>query len=141
MTLPTQLYVSLDAPNEKIHKQVNRPMINDSWRKINETLELMPSLDSRKAIRVTVVKGFNDKYPEKYAELIEKSETDFIEVKGYMFVGGSRERLSLENMPRHDYVKEFAEQINKELGYDYVDEQPASRVVLYSSGKKDLKIK
>ena len=141
MNQPTQLYVSLDAPDEETHKIVNRPMVKNSWNTINETLELLPSLDGRKALRVTVVKGFNDKKPREYARLIEKSEADFLEIKGYMFVGGSRERMSLENMPYHDYVKEFAEQINKELGYDYVDEQPSSRVVLYSSGRKKLEIK
>ena len=53
-----------------------------------------------------------------------------------MFVGGSRLRLNIANMPQHDEVKKFAEQVNKYLGYTYVDEQPASRVVLYSSEKK-----
>ncbi len=141
MTLPTQLYVSLDATDEQMHKVVNRPLVPDSWQTINETLELLPSLDTRKVIRMTVVKGWNDKNPEQYAKLIEKSEADFLEVKGYMFVGGSRQRLSMENMPRHDYVKQFAEKVNKYLGYDYIDEQPVSRVVLYSSGKKNPKIK
>ena len=80
--------------------------------------------------------GIYDIYPEKYAQLIKKSETDFIEFKAYMFVGGSRMRLSMANMPQHDEVKQFAEQVNKYLNYEYVDEQPESRVVLYSSGKK-----
>ncbi len=141
MILPTQLYVSLDATDEQMHKIVNRPLVPNSWQTINKTLELLPSLDTRKVIRMTIVKGYNDKNPEKYAKLIEKSEADFLEIKGYMFVGGSRQRLSMENMPRHEYVKEFAEKVNSYLGYDYVDEQPISRVVLYSSGKKDPKIK
>ena len=141
MILPTQLYVSLDATDEKMHKIINRPLVPNSWQTINQTLELLPSLDTRKVIRMTVVKAWNDKNPEQYAKLIEKSEADFLEVKGYMFIGGSRQRLSIENMPRHDYVKEFAEKVNQYLGYEYVDEQPVSRVVLYSSGKKNPKIK
>lgn len=138
---PTQLYISLDAPNEEIHKKVNVPLVKNSWKTINETLELIPNHKSRTTLRVTVVKGWNDKKPEEFAKAIEKAQPDFLEIKGYMFIGGSRQRLSIAQMPYYDYVKEFAEKVNKNLGYDIVGEQPASRVVLYSSGKEDAIIR
>ncbi len=138
---PTQLYFSLDAPDEKTHKKVNVPMLADSWKRLNRSLELMSGMpDVRRVIRITVVKGWNDKDPAGYAKLVEKSGADFLEVKAYMFVGGSRQRLSLENMPSHEYVKKFAEEINKNLGWEYGGEQPPSRVVVYSRGSKSLKI-
>ncbi len=140
MTLPTQLYYSLDTPNEEIHKKINQPMPSNSWQLINESLELMPSLDTRKAIRITLVKRLNDVKPEAYAELIEKASPDFVEVKGYMFVGGSRQRLSIANMPRHEEVKQFAEKINERLSYELAGEQPISRAVLLSAGKKKMRI-
>jgi len=133
---PTQMYISLDAPNLEIHKKVNIPIEENTWDKINQTLEIYPEIKTRKTIRFTMIKGMNDTKPEEYANLIKKSQTDFVEFKAYMFIGGSRQRLTIENMPRHEEVKAFAEQINKHLGYEYVDEQPESRVVLYSSGKK-----
>jgi tRNA wybutosine-synthesizing protein 1 len=58
-----------------------------------------------------------------------------------MFIGGSRQRLTIENMPRHEETKQFAEQIAKETGYEIIGEQPSSRVVLLSSGEKDQMIK
>lgn len=129
-SLPTQLYVSLDAPNKEIHQKVNVPVIKDSWERINKTLEIFPKIPTRKAIRITVVKDWNDSHPEQYAELIAKAKPHFIEVKGYMFVGFSRYRLQIENMPSHEEVRQFAEEINKTLGYDLRTESKPSRVVL-----------
>ena len=74
--------------------------------------------------------NFNMEDPEGYAKLISIAEPHFIEVKAYMFVGASRLKLSMENMPRHPEVKEFAEQIAKASGYKIIDEHEASRVVL-----------
>jgi len=142
MHLPTQLYMSLDAPNEEIHKKVNIPLVNDSWARINKTLELFPSLDTRRVIRITLVKGWNDVFPEQYAKLVEKSEVDFLEVKAFMLVGYSRKRLRIENMPLHEEVLSFAKQIEEHLpGYKIIDEKKDSRVVLLSNGKKNTKIK
>lgn len=136
LTLPTQLYISLSAPNEEIHKKLNVPMIPNSWKLLNETLELLPSLDTRKVIRITLVKGWNDVNPELYAKLISKADPHFIEVKAYMFVGDSRRRLTINNMPRHEEVMEFAKLLERELSdYRVIDEKEDSRVVLLSNGK------
>ena len=42
--------------------------ISDGWNQINQTLELLPSLDTRTVIRHTLVKNWNmkDKYVGKY---------------------------------------------------------------------------
>jgi len=133
LRLPTQLYVSLTAPNREIYKKICNPIIPDGWERINETLNLFPSLsETRRVIRITLVKGWNDKKVENYANLIEKSETDFVEIKSYMFLGGSRRRLNLENMPSFEYVKDFAEKINENLSYKLKDSKEDSRVVLLS---------
>jgi tRNA wybutosine-synthesizing protein 1 len=139
--LPTQLYVSLDAPDEATQKKLNVPFVKDAWKRLNETLELLNSLETRKALRITLVKGWNDFDPRGYAKLIDKSNADFVEVKSYMFVGASRQRLSFENMPSHSETKAFAESVLKELpGYKLVGEKPDSKVVLLSSGAKPQKI-
>jgi tRNA wybutosine-synthesizing protein 1 len=130
--LPTQLYVSLVAPNEEVYGRTCFPLIKDGWRRINETLELLPSIGTRKVIRLTLVKGINMSGVEGYARLIEKARPDFVEAKAFMFVGGSRHRLSLENMPSHDEIRGFAEEIAREISYDVKDEKEDSRVVLLS---------
>ena len=68
--------------------------------------------------------------PEEYAKLIQKADPDFVEVKAYMCVGSSRERLTLDNMPSFDEVKSFAEKIGEHCGKKIVNESEISRVVL-----------
>ncbi|WP_413828427.1 4-demethylwyosine synthase TYW1, partial [Methanobrevibacter sp. UBA46] len=108
---PTQLYISLDAPDEKIYKDVCNPQINDGWNRLNETLNFLNSYDSRTCIRTTCVKGKNMVKAEDYAKLLEKANPTYVEIKAYMCVGYSRERLTLENMPTFQEVKDFAEEI------------------------------
>lgn len=131
-TMPTQLYLSLDAPDEKTYKQVCNPIIPDGWERIRETLALFPSLDTRKVVRVTLVKDHNMVYVKGYGRLIEKAEPDFVEVKAFMLLGGSRRRLCLENMPSFSEVSAFSEKLASELGYELKDQKEDSRVVLLS---------
>ena len=50
-----------------------------------------------------------------------------------MWVGYSRQRLDIKNMPIHEEVKEFSEQILKHLkNYKLKNEKKESRVVLIS---------
>lgn len=130
--LPTQFYLSLDVPDEDSYKRVDNPLVKDGWRKINETLGLMKNLDTKTVIRLTLVKGWNMHNVEGYAELIQKAEPDCVEVKAFMLVGGSRRRLSIENMPSHIEVKGFSEKLAKVLDYKIKDEKEDSRVVLLS---------
>jgi tRNA wybutosine-synthesizing protein 1 len=129
-TEPYQLYLSLDAPTKKIYDAVCRPRINNAWDKLNESLETLSSFNSRTCIRNTCVKGRNMVNPELYAKLIEKADPDFVEVKAYMCVGSSRERLTPDNMPTIHEVKDFAQKIGDECGRKIVNESEVSRVVL-----------
>ncbi len=127
---PTQLYISVVAPDEGTYRRVCRPQVPDGWKQLNESLELMPSFGCGKVLRLTLVRGLNLKDPAGYARLIEKSGCDFAEPKGYMFVGYSRQRLKMENMPSHEEIKNFAEELARETGYEIADESEPSRVVL-----------
>ena len=90
----------------------------------------MSSFNSRTCIRNTCVKGRNMEKPEEYAKLIQKADPDFVEVKAYMYVGSSRDRLTLDNMPTFDEVTDFATKIGNECGREIVNESEVSRVVL-----------
>ena len=127
----------MDAPTEEIYKKIDRPILKDYWDRLNKTLELLNSLDTRKVLRLTLVKGINMRDEEDYAKLINKSNADYIELKAYMFVGSSRERLSIENMPKHNEIKEFADKICKLTGLKMIDEKEDSRVVLLA--EKDFR--
>lgn len=132
--LPTQLYLSLSAPNEDLFKKINRPRSGASWRTLLRTIALLPKLKCRRVIRLTLIKNLNDceRLISQYAKLVEKSKTDFIEVKGYMWLGLSRKRLKECNMPFHEHVKEWSEKLAKALQhYSIVDEDERSRVMLF----------
>jgi tRNA wybutosine-synthesizing protein 1 len=129
-TLPTQLYVSLCSNSKEMMEKVQKPLIKDAWEKLNQTLELFPNIKTRKVIRLTMVKNLNMIEPEKYAKLIEKTSPNFIEVKSFMSVGFSRQRLPYSIMPSHEEIKDFAEKISESIGYKIADEKRDSRVVL-----------
>ncbi len=122
---PYQLYLSLTAYDEESH----RVLQGTKWEKIEESLKLLPNLDFRTVIRLTLIKGVNMK-PEKFAKIIDEASPDFVEAKAYMYLGYSRRRLKAENMPEHEDVRKFAEELAKLTGYEIRDESEASRVVL-----------
>ncbi|RLJ05059.1 MAG: 4-demethylwyosine synthase TYW1, partial [Candidatus Aenigmatarchaeota archaeon] len=128
----TNLYISLDAPDPETYERIDRPKLKDYWERLLRSLEIMNSFRTRRVIRLTMVREWNMHSPEKYAKLIEKANPDFIEVKGYMWVGESRKRLPSEAMPSHKEIQEFADKLSKETGYVQKDEQEESRVVLLS---------
>ncbi len=138
MTAPTQLYVTLAAPDETTYKKLCRPGIKDGWQKIVESQEVLQSLNTRTVNRLTMVSGLNMKNPRSYSDLILKGEPDFVEVKGYMFLGSSRGRLSNENAPSHRDIRAFSQKLADLTGYHVLDEQIESRVVLLSQSK-DIK--
>jgi tRNA wybutosine-synthesizing protein 1 len=136
--LPKQLYVSIVAPNKEVYKKICSPLVSKGWEKINQTLELLPSLDTRTVIRHTLVQGWNMdlKYIDEYAKLDGKASPSFIEPKGYVFVGYSRKRMNISNMPPHNIVRDFGEALSESLGYETTMERPDSRVVLLSKKAK-----
>ncbi|EJG06313.1 MAG: 4-demethylwyosine synthase TYW1 [Methanofollis liminatans] len=124
---PYQTYISVDAPDRETYLALCNPQ-EDYWDRIHESLSLLPA--RRSAVRTTLVKGKNDFDPEGYAAIYEASGATFIEVKGYMYLGYSRKRLSRSAMPEHEEVRRFAEAIAGHCSYRITDESPISRVVL-----------
>ena len=138
--LPTQLYVTVAAPNEKIFKETLNPIYRDSWERLNRTLEMLPSLKTRTVIRHTLVKNVNLGYIEEYYRLDKKADPDFIESKGYVHVGGSRNRLTINNMPSHEDIRDFSSRLNGYMNYDFGGEREDSRIVLLSKDRRKNKI-
>ncbi|HHQ44912.1 MAG TPA: 4-demethylwyosine synthase TYW1, partial [Candidatus Altiarchaeales archaeon] len=127
--LPTQFYISLDAPTHEIYKKVCRPLV-DGWSGLKRSLELMGGMECRTVNRLTLVRDWNIMDAKGYADLISLAEPDFVEVKAFMLVGGSRNRLTLDNMPTHEEVREFSSELSDILGYKFGGEKVDSRVVL-----------
>ncbi|HEC76174.1 MAG TPA: 4-demethylwyosine synthase TYW1 [Thermoplasmatales archaeon] len=135
-TLPKQLYVTVSAPNEEIYKKLCCPLVPRAWEKLNKILEILPSLNTRTVIRHTLVREWNLGHEKEYAKLDEKAEPWFIEPKGYMFLGYSRERMKIENMPSHEEIRKFGENLADLTGYEIELERKDSRVILLGKGKE-----
>ncbi len=128
--LPTQLYVTVAAPNQEVYEKLMAPKSDHEWKKLHETLELLPTLKTRTVIRHTLVGGWNLGWEDEYAALDATAKPMFIECKAYMFVGESRLRLKVENMPSHAMIREFAAHLADRIGYAIASERDDSRVVL-----------
>ncbi len=127
---PTQLYITLPAYDKESYQKTCNPLLADGWDNILTSLTHLKEFSCRKAIRLTITKGLNMKHPEKYAAILKNVDADFFEVKGYVWVSESRERLDKEAMPSMQEIVSFSEQIAKHAGLEIVDQRDESRVVL-----------
>ncbi len=76
------------------------------------------------------MKDWNLGWEDEYAQLDELADPIFIEPKGYVFVGDSRTRMTIDNMPSHASVSEFSLRLAEMLSLDLLAEREDSRVVL-----------
>ncbi len=141
--LPTQLTVSVNAPNEELYIKFHRSSIKDAWWKLDETLKFLSGLKSRTVIRMNLVKDLNmeNKHVKEYAELIKKAKPTFVHVKGFMSVGFARQRLGYERMPTEKEMMAFVNKLAKETGLKLLDKHERSRAYVLGKNKKDMKIK
>jgi len=130
---PTQLYLSLNAPDEERYRRICNPT-KDLWPRILESLELLKEHRCRSVIRMTLVRGQNMVGLEDYARLIGDAEPDFVELKAYMHLGRSRTRLERTAMPQHSEILALADSLAGLLGYHPEADVPLSRVALLARG-------
>ncbi len=137
----TQLYITLPAPNKEQYTKVCRPLINDGWERLNESLSLIRQF-KRGTIRLTLAKGINMNNAEDYAEIIDKSKPKFVELKAAMPVGYAQYRMAYESMPSHKNILSFAKEICNMTSLKIVDEKENSRVaLLMEKDSKDRMLK
>ncbi|MDH5646406.1 MAG: 4-demethylwyosine synthase TYW1, partial [Candidatus Heimdallarchaeota archaeon] len=140
--LPTQLYLTLAGASPRAHSAITRPFNpKEAWQSLMETINLMPSLNTRKVIRLTLVKGKNMVEPEKYAKLFDMSGAHFLEAKGFVSVGDARENMGYDRMPDLVDIVEFSHQIceNSEK-LQIIDQSASSCCVLMAEEDYDWRM-
>jgi len=138
-TLPTQLYVSVQAPNKEVYEKVTRPKIPHAWENFLEFLDVFSKLNTRRVFRLTLIRGLNLVDAKGYAELIKRGNPDYVEVKGFVFVGGARNPsrgLSYGLMPNKEEIINFAKEIAEASGYVFTDYHKPSNVALLSRNEE-----
>lgn len=154
-SLPTQLYVTLAAPDKETYLKVCSsvkpyfPVHEDHWERLNKTLGMLSSLDCRTVIRITSVRGVNMIHPLGYREIVQRSRPSFLEVKGFSISGNApriSERLgetdlgyknqdllknALRYAPTHEEMVDFARKISDDYRlFPHVNESELNRQVL-----------
>lgn len=160
--LPTQLYVTMAAPDKETYLKVCSsvkpyfPVHADHWERLNKTLGLLSSLDCRTVIRITSVRGVNMISPELYRERIKKSNPSFLEVKGFSITGNApriSERLGVTSIgekntelykiafqyaPTHEEMIKFANEISNNFSlFPLVSQSRVNRQILMNVGWGD----
>lgn len=139
--LPTQLYISMVAPNKENYLKTCVPVSASLWQNYLSSLKLMGQKriqkGTRTVLRMTLVRSLNYCCVEDYASQIKLAKPMFVEVKSYMHVGKGREKrgLSLSDMLSIEEIRDFANKLSAKTGYFYTDEHAPSRVVLLCRDK------
>ncbi|CCC82639.1 4-demethylwyosine synthase TYW1 [Thermoproteus tenax] len=137
--LPTQLYLSMNAPNKELFYEINVPILNkeDAWERWLKSLELLAAMPTRTVVRITLIRSMNydERLIPQFAELLKRGNPHFIEVKSYMHLGYSTRRLSRNDMLTHQEVVEWAKRLRDELEragarYAYMDDDERSRIAV-----------
>jgi len=138
--MPTQLYVTVAAPNRDVFRKLCVPQFDRAWDNLMDTLDLLGSLPTRTVVRHTLVDGWNLGWEDEYAKLDERADPTFVEPKGYVFVGDSRTRMTIDNMPSHQSVLEFSTRLAARMSLDVLAQREDSRVVLLGEKGSRLRV-
>ena len=137
--LPTQIYLSANAADYDSFMRINKPRYADSWERWNQSLELLAKMYTRTVLRMTMIRNHNDSesmIPD-LANMINRANVHFIEIKSYMHIGRSTNRLQRSDMLEFEEVSHFAGQLAKKSQmYSVVNESIASRIVLLQNRQR-----
>jgi len=126
---PTQLYVTLPAPDKETFMDACKPLAKNAWESIQKSLRLLEDFD-RTVVRLTLAKEMNMLNPAGYAEVLKDVGFKFVEPKAAMPIGYARHRMKYSQMPLHQDILEFSEKLAKLSGLKVIDQKKESRVCL-----------
>ncbi|MBY9014682.1 MAG: radical SAM protein [Candidatus Lokiarchaeota archaeon] len=141
-SLPSQLYITLPAPNKEIYKKVCRPLIKNGWEKITQSLDLINSLTCRTLVRLTAVKNLNltENYLDDYIKIIDKAYPNFFEIKGFTLQARAlniTKRLNSEKsmqyyFPSYEDLEDLAKKFEAKSNFPLIYKNKASRDFLFA---------
>ncbi|MGH9890078.1 MAG: 4-demethylwyosine synthase TYW1 [Nitrososphaeraceae archaeon] len=131
--LPTQLYLSTNATNRKMFHLINRPRHKDAWERWCESLEFLANAKTRTVLRMTMIRGYNEEVSnaEDFAQIVSRANPHFVEIKSYMHIGMSVQRLEKNNMLEMSEIRTFVDYLVSKLpSFFIMDESEISRIVV-----------
>ena len=119
-------------------------MVPGAWEKVMETLDLLQSFRCPTVIRQTLVPKLNMGNIEGYAELVEEGRAHLRRAKGSDERRIRRRRFAYEEMASYEESGHSASKLSQRTGYNLIDEQYESNIVLLSrldEANKPLRLK
>ncbi|MDQ3806609.1 MAG: 4-demethylwyosine synthase TYW1, partial [Thermoproteota archaeon] len=84
-------------------------------------------------LRMTLIKGYNDSYDfvREFADMMVQGDPHFIELKSYMHIGMSTQRLQQDHMLEMDEIRNFSAELCANMpSFKVMDESEVSRIVV-----------
>jgi len=137
--LPTQLYLSTYVADYQSFMKINRPRYDDSRERWNRTLKMLSTLSTRTVLRITLIRDYNDNEEmiPAFASLLLQSNAHFVEIKSYMHIGRSTNRLEHSDMLEMDEIRSVANNLAQENSdFTVMDESEISRIVILQNKKR-----
>jgi tRNA wybutosine-synthesizing protein 1 len=100
---------------------------------------MLSTLDTRTVLRITLIRDYNDgkEMIPAFASLLQQSNAHFVEIKSYMHIGRSINRLEYSDMLEMDEVRHFANKLSQENNsFAVMDESEISRIVILQNKKR-----
>ena len=100
---------------------------------------MLKHLKTRTVLRVTLIRNYNDnkKMIPIFADMFRKASPHFIEIKSYMHIGRSTNRLEHSNMLEMEEVKKFSEEVAKQSKiFSIMDESFVSRISVLQNNER-----
>jgi tRNA wybutosine-synthesizing protein 1 len=120
---------------------INRPLHKDAWERWWESLRFLATVDTRTVLRMTLIRGRNDggDFVDEFAKMMVEGNPHFIELKSYMHVGMSTERLERGDMLDMDEIRGYANNLCAAMPSFYVmDESEISRIVVLQNSRRHV---
>mgnify|MGYP003508312209 FL=1 len=96
-------------------------------------------MNTRIVLRMTVIRNFNDStnYVDEFADMMKIGNPDFIEIKSYMHIGMSTQRLENSDKLDMDEIRNYSHLLCKSLDrFSIMDESEISRIVVLQNTER-----
>jgi len=71
--------------------------------------------------------------------MLKQSSPHFVEIKSYMHIGRSTNRLEYENMLEMEEIRKFSQEVIKQCNiFSVMDESDVSRIVILQNNKRSI---
>jgi tRNA wybutosine-synthesizing protein 1 len=115
----TQLYLSVDAFDAKVMKEIGRPAFKDFWERFQSSVVNTSKKKGRTVHRLTMIKGVNMMLPSEedvagYAATVALGKPHLVEFKALTptFQGaGDKTPFRMANVPSYEEVLDFAQKV------------------------------